>query len=226
MNMQSTLIPEHLSRASLFGELGARELEQLAQATTVVKLARGDILFQRNDPCVGFHIVVYGQIKLFFKTDQGSEKVARLINAGDSFGEALMFVDKPYILNAQALCDSLLLHVAKERLFEMLDRDGRLARHLLASLSQRLHARMNDIEAYSLQSGTQRVIGYLLHDEGCKDGYTFRLETSKTVIASRLNLTPEHLSRILRELAEKQTIEVNGRDITLLDVQALINFQS
>src|SRR3546814_13741077 len=52
--------------------------------------------------------------------------------------------------------------------------------------------------AYSLRSGTQRVIGYLLKDEECIDGYHFRLETSKTVIASRLNLTPEHFSRILR----------------------------
>ena len=225
MNMQSALIPDHLSRASLFGRLAPAELQRLAQATTVVHLARGDILFRRNDPCMGFHMVVYGQIKLFFKTDQGQEKVARLIGDGDSFGEALMFVDKPYILNAQALCDSLLLHVTKECLFDMLDRDGTLARRLLSSLSQRLHARMGDIEAYSLQTGMQRVIGYLMHADGSGDGYQFRLETSKTVIASRLNLTPEHFSRILRELCDRQMIAVNGREITLLDVKALIEFQ-
>ncbi len=225
MNTQSALIPEHLSRASLFCELGSRDLERVAQATTAVHLARGEVLFRRNDPCVGFHIVVYGQIKLYFKTDQGHEKVARLIGDGESFGEALMFVDKPYILDAQALCDSLLLHVAKEALFDMLDRDGKLARRLLASLSQRLHARMSDIKAYSLQTGAQRVVGYLMHANDCRDGCQFRLETSKTVIASRLNLTPEHFSRILRELADKNMIEVDGRQITLLDVQALTNYQ-
>src|SRR3546814_5855888 len=63
-------------------------------------------------------------------------------------------------------------------------------------ICQRLHNLMSDVEAYSLRSGTQRVIGYLLKDGGARqDGRQFRLETSKTVIASRLNLTPRSEER-------------------------------
>src|SRR3546814_9380528 len=75
--------------------------------------------------------------------------------------------------------------------------------------------------AYSLRSGTQRVIGYLLKDEECIDGYHFRLETSKTVIASRLNLTPEHFSRILHDLCAHELIKVKGREVTILNVVRL-----
>src|SRR5690606_28335304 len=101
-----------------------------------------------------------------------------------------------------------------------------LARKMLAGLSQRLHSLMSDVEAYSLRSGTQRVIGYLLKDGGTsQDGRQFRLETSKTVIASRLNLTPEHFSRILHDLGANELIKVKGRDITIMDTAKLSAYQ-
>ena len=48
-----------------------------------------------------------------------------------------------------------------------------------------------------------------------------QLHVSKAVIASRLNLTPEHFSRILHDLTEQQLIEVHGRSITILTVENL-----
>ncbi len=70
-----------------------------------------------------------------------------------SFGEALMFMDKPYIVMAQTLADSLLLHVSKQAVFDELERDPAFARKMLAGLSRRLHGLIADVEAYSLQSG-------------------------------------------------------------------------
>jgi CRP-like cAMP-binding protein len=151
--------------------------------------------------------------------------VVRLIGPGDSFGEALMFMDKSYIVTAQALADTLLLHVDKVVLYNELDRRPGLARKMLAGLSQRLHALISDVEAYSLRSGTERVIGYLLKGEPCEDGQQLRLETSKTVIASRLNLTPEHFSRILHDLNANGLIKVKGREITILDSNKLSAYQ-
>jgi len=101
---------------------------------------------------------------------------------------------------AQTLADSLVLHVSKQVVFDELERDPAFARKMLAGLSRRLHGLINDVEAYSLQSGTQRVIGYLLRqDAEAANGpasYKVTLPTSKAVVASRLNLTPEHFSRI------------------------------
>jgi CRP-like cAMP-binding protein len=58
-----------------------------------------------------------------------------------------------------------------------------------------------------------------------QDGDEFRLEVSKTVLASRLNLTPEHFSRILHDLSAQQLITVNGRDITIHDMRRLRDYQ-
>jgi len=47
------------------------------------------------------------------------------------------------------------------------------------------------------------------------------LDANKGVIASRLNLTPEHFSRILSELSHQSLIEVQGSEIRILDVERL-----
>ncbi len=216
---------EFLARLPLFNEMAPAEIDRIAEGTTEVRLARGDTLFRRGDPCVGFHLLVYGQVKLAFISPNGDEKVVALIGPGHSFGEALMFMEKPYIVTAQALADSLLLHINKAAVFGELERDPVFARKMLAGLSRRLHGLMGDVEAYSLRSGTERVIGYLLKDEAQGEGGTLTLEANKSVIASRLNLTPEHFSRVLHLLAAKQLISVSGKSITILDMERLRNYQ-
>uniref|UniRef100_UPI00333ECB97 Crp/Fnr family transcriptional regulator n=1 Tax=Castellaniella defragrans TaxID=75697 RepID=UPI00333ECB97 len=218
-------IQDYLAQIPLFNELPPVELEPIAAGTTELHVARGDIIFRRGEPCLGLHFVIYGQVKLMFVSQAGDEKVVRLIGPNDSFGEALMFMGKDYIVTAQALTDTLLLHVGREVLFEEIERRPTMAYKLLAGLSIRLHSLMGDVEAYSLRTGAQRMIGYLLKGQVGGEGVPFRLETSKAVIASRLNLTPEHFSRILRELSEKGLIRVRGREITILDMEALAHYE-
>jgi CRP-like cAMP-binding protein len=217
-------IPDLLCRLPLFNELAPVDLDNIAQATTERRVARGETVFHRGDPCLGFHTVVYGQVKLAFVSHHGAEKVVEIVGPGHSFGEALMFMEKPYIVSARALADSLLLHVAKTAVFEELERDPKFARKMLAGLSRRLHGLIGDVEAYSLNSGTQRVIGYLLKDDPHQDGDTITLAVSKAVLASRLNLTPEHFSRILTDLVTHGLIAVSGRELTILTIEKLRNY--
>ena len=153
-----------LARLPLFQEATPEDLDRIAVGTTEHRVAKGQLLFQRGDPCVGFHVVVYGQVKLAMVSPNGSEKVIDLIGPGHSFGEALMFTDRAYVVFAQALSDSLLLHISKAAIDAEIVRDPRLARRMIAGLSMRLHGLIQDVEAYSLRSGMQRVIGYLLRD--------------------------------------------------------------
>ncbi len=216
-----------LASLPLFKELAPAEIDRIATGTTELHVPRGEILFNKGDPCTGFHLVIYGQVKLSFVTPQGSEKVVEIVGPGFSFGEALMFMEKPYVVMAQALADSLVLHVAKQAVFEGLEHDPGFAKRMLAGLSRRLHGLISDVESYSLQSGTQRVIGYLLRQDkeqaSASAAYSVTLPTSKAIVASRLNLTPEHFSRILHELAEAGLIVVEGRDVVIKDVAKLRN---
>jgi len=118
--------------------------------------------------------------------------------------------------------------VSKHAVFEGLERDPDFARKMLAGLSRRLHGLIMDVESYSLQSGTQRVIGYLLRQDedhaGASTPYTVTLPTSKAVVASRLNLTPEHFSRILHDLTEAGLIAVDGREVRIADIAKLRDY--
>jgi CRP-like cAMP-binding protein len=217
-----------LSYVPMFNGLAPDEIARIARGTREIHAARGDILFHKGDPCQGLHLVVYGQVKLAFTSAQGGEKVVEILGQGQTFGEALMFMDKPYIVYAQALTDSQLLHISKAVLFEELERDPKLGRKMIAGLSMRLHQIITDVESYSLHSGRQRIIGYLLRDlpdeEHLPKETTVNLPTNKGIIASRLNLTQEHFSRILHELSERGLIKVEGRKIHIPDVEKLRTF--
>ena len=214
-----------LTHIPLFNGLAPEEISRIARSTREMHISKGDILFHKGDPCNGFHLLVYGQVKLAFTSQQGSEKVVEILTQGQSFGEAVMFMEKPYIVFAQALTDSLLLHVSKAAVFEELQRDHNLCRKMLAGMAMRLHQLMNDVESYSLHSGKQRIIGYLLRElpdtELNGTNVVITLPTNKGVIASRLNLTQEHFSRILHELSELGLIVVEGRKIHIPSVTNL-----
>lgn len=210
-----------LARMPLFNAMSAEELAAIAEGTTERHVDRGGIIFQRGDACCGFHLVIYGQVKLTASNASGAEKIIELIGPGHSFGEALMFMEKPYIVSATALVDTLLLHVTSAAVFGGIDRDPRFARKMLAGLSRRMHGLIDDHASYALRSGTQRVIGFLLQDEATADGELVTLPVSKAVVASRLNLTPEHFSRILADLGAHGLISVQGRMVTILAIDGL-----
>ncbi|WP_041097339.1 Crp/Fnr family transcriptional regulator [Sulfuritalea hydrogenivorans] len=222
-------IPQILSRLPLFQELVPEQIAVLEAACRERRLAKGEMLFQKGDPPKGFFVVVFGQIKLAFPSSQGNEKVVQILGPRQSFGEAVMFMDRPYPLFAEGLVDSLLLHIGSTTVFELLERDPLFARRMLAGLSMRLHSLVHDVETYSLRSSAQRVVGYLLQhcpqqDGPCEGSFNISLPTSKQVIASRLNLTPETLSRIFHDLSTDGLINVSGKQITINDVKRLREF--
>lgn len=222
-----------LSALPLFSALSPLERERVAQGCQLKRLARGDLLFRAGDPCEEFQIVVSGQIKLYVASPSGQEKVIEIIGPGRSFAEALVFLGQPHIVNAQALADTLLVSVSKQAVLAEVAHDPHFSLRMLAGISRRLHSLIQDVEGYALLSGMQRLIGYLLRDvEGADAGsgnpisITVSLPASKATIASRLSLTPEYFSRVLHELEAQGLIQIDKREIRILDVHRLANFES
>jgi CRP/FNR family transcriptional regulator, dissimilatory nitrate respiration regulator len=206
-----------LSGLPLFYGLESDALARIAGSAQLVTLTKGERVFAQGDPCVGFHVVLGGQIKLAMTSERGIEKVIEIVGTGHGFGEAVMFLDMDYIVSAEALLDSRLLWVAKDAVLAELERDPQMIKRFLGSLSLRLHHLLADIENYSLQTGRERVIGYLLNQLGSDDATEVHLPFKKSLLASRLNVTQEHFSRILHELSSEGLIEVAGRTIRLVD---------
>lgn len=218
-----------LGRLPLFAAVEAEALDRIALEVSEHKLARGEVLFRQNTPCTGFYMVVHGQIKIAVTAPNGNEKVLEIIPPLMSFGEAVMFLGKPYPVNAEALTDSLVLGVPREAVQTLIDDDPQFARKMLAGLSLRLHSLVKDVEGYALRSSTQRLIGYLLREagDGAHSGpLEIDLPTSKQVLASRLSVTPETFSRILHNLSAAGLIQVEGKTIRIHDLGGLRDFES
>jgi len=123
------------------------------------------------------------------------------------------------------------MSVSKLAVVAEIENDPRFSMRMLAGISRRLHGLVRDVESYTLQSGMQRLIGYLLGDTSVEGQVntgvvTVSLPVSKATIASRLSLTPEYFSRVLHELEAENLIQIDKREIRILDVQRLANYGS
>jgi CRP/FNR family transcriptional regulator, dissimilatory nitrate respiration regulator len=210
----------------LFSRVEAEQLRALATRTRARRLPKGGVLFRQGDPAAAFFVVVEGVMKLAVLAGDGAEKVVEVIQPGESFGEAVMLLGQPYPVTAIALAPTRLLDVPADAVDVLLDGDPMFARRLLAGLAVRLHGMVRDVESYALRSGRQRVVSYLIEHarpvgQAGPRAHEVVLGTSKQVIASRLSLTPETLSRVLRELSRQGLVEVAGRRITVPDLAML-----
>jgi CRP-like cAMP-binding protein len=224
-------LARYLSLQPLFQEMSSDELSRLAEGCSLARLGRGDMVFRVGEACEAFHVTVTGQVKLFVVSQSGQEKVIEIVGPGHSFAEALMFTGRPYIVNAQALADSLVLSIGKQAVIDEIGRDSRFALRMLAGISRRLHGLVHDVQAYALHSGAQRIIGYLLRDLDADEGhaaaaFTVTLPASKATIASRLSLTPEYFSRVLHEFEAAGLVRIDKRDVHILDPKRLATYQT
>lgn len=250
MDTQHFDVARYLANLPLFQETTAQELQRLAAGCRLRRFGRGEAIFRVGMPCDEFHVTVMGQVKLFAISPAGQEKVIEIAGPGITFAEALMFTERPYIISTQALSDTLLLSVGKDAVVDEIERDPRFALRLLGGISRRLHGLVHDVQAYSLHSGMQRVIGYLLSSlpeesartlptleayagQGCAPvsaaarpviALKVSLPVSKATIASLLSITPEYFSRVLRDLETEGLIHIDKRDILIPDAMRLAHY--
>jgi len=204
------------------------ELDVIANGSKIISVAKGNPLFYQGDPCTGFYLVLSGGIRLAFTSPDGREHTAKIAGPGDHFAEAVMFLAQPFPLNASAMEDAEVLLIGKEAVDTCLKQNPEFSRILIANLSVQLHQFANKIATLTLHNATQRVIGYLLRyiekGERTEYGVHFKLPASKHVIASHLNISPETLSRTLRQLEDMGLMSVNGRRISIPDIEAFRSF--
>lgn len=221
MNLEPADIQD-LKGGYLLAALSQPEFEDVLAHARARVLAPGERLFDQGDPCTHFYFVLSGIIKLCRVAPSGEEKVMDLVRPGNFFAEAAMFMSGRYPINARALEATRVVALDSKHFVGLVRANADLCLRLLSKMSQRMHGLINEIDNLTLHSGAQRVIGYLLDQlpEGAAPP-SVRLMVPKHVIASRLGIQPETLSRVLAKLRVQQLIDVRDDMIVLNDVEAL-----
>jgi CRP-like cAMP-binding protein len=220
--LPAAILGNHLLQA-----LNTQQLETVVSHCKQIKLAEKQLLFNRGDAASSFYIVNQGQIKLYRLSPDGSEKVFDIVQSGQAFAEAVMFMQEhQYPVSAESLTASDVYAFNMNTFLGILQHSSEVCLRIMAILSQRLHMRLNEIDTLSMKNGSFRLVYYLLQQipQGAVGTSRIHLNIPKNVIASRLSIQPETLSRLLADLKHLRLIEVHRQDITLLDIPGLRQF--
>ncbi|MCY3768802.1 MAG: Crp/Fnr family transcriptional regulator [Gammaproteobacteria bacterium] len=214
-----------LLNSHLFNPLKEEQVDRVLSSTREIHLGEGNTLFRQGDKANYFYLVLEGDIKLFRISAGGNEKIIEIASKYHTFAEAVMFLEQPhYPVSAEAINASVLYRFNIRTYLELLSQSRELCFALLGDLSIRLRRMLNEIERLSLENGRFRVIQYLDEVADRSNQDSIKLHIKKKIIASRLSLTPETLSRIFKELVEEEIISISGKSITIHDRSRLKGF--
>lgn len=208
-------------RAPLFEGLAEAALTRLLKDVREVKESRGKLLFMCGDAAERFYLLLEGWIKLYRVTPEGEQTVLAVFKPGDTVAEAAMFMERAYPATAEVVDDARLLEFPAASFLAALREDSEVALKMLGALSRRLRGLIFHIEQLQAKSTPQRLGGFLLSLAEPVDGACeVRLPYDKSLVAARLGMTPESLSRALAKL-KKYGVETKGNVVALKNIRAL-----
>lgn len=215
-----SITPERmLASLSPFAELETNTISSLNAVTEIQKVGKGEGIFQQGDSIHHVHFLISGTIKRSTSLFDHTERVLGVIKPGEAIclSEALCSIT--YRSTAHAIEASQVLAIPVPAFRNIVQRDGKFGLQLLEYLARDRHATEFEVVTHYSLPANQRVLDYLLLLAGNKldvaGETTIHLVGSKSLVASRLDMTPETLSRTLKQLQTDGVIVVHNRQIHL-----------
>jgi len=219
----SKLFQQELRQHYLFRRLPDDAFNSILAQSNLTSLKRNKLLFEKGDLAKRFFMVRHGQMMLYQTSIDGNEKVVDIIGPGQTFAEAVMFMEGGrYPVNAKATCDTELFFFDNKLFMEQLRHSNELCFALMADMSTRLKGLLTEISELTIYNAKHRLVSYLLGQiNDKKDHPTIKLKATKSMIASRLSITPETFSRIISKLKKDGLITIEDESITLMQPEKL-----
>jgi CRP-like cAMP-binding protein len=188
-------------RATLLAGMQRPAAEELLGAAACTSYGRGETLFLQGEAATAVHIVISGWVKLYRISPNGSEAVVGVFTEGECFGEAVALRGLPYPVTAEAVSECEVMQIPASALTALIRNDPEVAINVLAATFQHLRSLVAQIEQMKAQTGAQRVAEFLMELSPCTEGScVVNLPYDKVLIAGRLGMKPESLSRAFTKL--------------------------
>lgn len=198
--------------------------QKMLEAARVRPFDRGSTIFLQGERATAIHIVADGWVKLYRVAPNGAEAVVGVITKGASFGEAVAFRNDNYPVSAEAVTDCTLIRIESDVLLRQLRENPEVAISLLSATYIHLHNLVSQVEALKAQTGSQRVAEFLLELASCPAGACeVTLPYDKVLIAGRLGMKPESLSRAFARLKD-HGVTIKQNVAVIADVSILRDF--
>lgn len=208
-------------QAILFASLPSDVAEDILFRSFARNYRRSSTLFLQGDTADNIFVVLDGWLKLFRITPTGAEAVVGVFTRGRSFGEAVAFDGSAYPVTAEAVTDSRVLIVSAKLLIGMMRERPEIAIAIMSSAFRHLQGLVAQIEQLKAHTGAQRVAEFLLELCSADSGScTITLPYDKTLIAGRLGMQPQSLSRAFNRL-ETQGVKISHNQAMIDDIDKL-----
>ncbi|KAF0093237.1 MAG: Crp/FNR family transcriptional regulator [Puniceicoccaceae bacterium 5H] len=223
-SIRATVLQATLKQCPLFSALDDSALAEVAATCSLRGLEKGEFLFHEGDPAEGFFVVQTGAINVHRISPDGREQVIRVFRPYSSFAEIALSAAEHYPVHAMAIQASQVLLVQRRPLRELIQRNPDIAFHIISSMSNHFRHLVQMLEDQKFKDIESRLSHWLLRhlDDPATDAPgEVRLDTSKKLLANRLGVASETLSRAFARFREAGWIEVDGPRIQVLQPGAL-----
>lgn len=151
-----------LKRSLIFSGLNDGDLNALSSLAVSHSYKVGETIFWEGDAGARFYIVASGRVKVLKHSSLGKEFVVAFFGPGDIFGEVAVFEERPYPASAQAISDTEVLWIGRDRFLAFLSGHPEVSLRIINMLGGRLRDAQNRLNALAGERAEQRVARTLL----------------------------------------------------------------
>lgn len=212
-------------RTTIFSDLPSNELERIGKLLRLIRYRNHQILSLEGDVGQSVYLIKSGAVKVSRSLLDGREQILRILGPGDVLGWEALFGESSNV-TAENLGESEICSIAQSDLSTLLEGNPALTRGVMRALFQELMKAQESIRDLGLKNARERVATLLLSIPlpCCQQqphGQKVQLCLSRREISKLVGVAQETVSRVLSELRRDGIIELQGRDIRVLDRQQL-----
>jgi CRP/FNR family transcriptional activator FtrB len=211
---------EEMRSLPLFAGVGAAHVEEMLRESFLQRFPIYVELAREGDPANFLHVIIDGQIEMY-SIHRARGTTISVIGPGHSFIVAAVILDRVYLKSARALLPSRILLIPAEAVRRYFGEDAAFARTLALEIAGAYRGIVRELKNQKLRSSIERLANWILSSDcGKGEKGSFELPFDKKILASRLGMAPEVLSRSIAALIP-YGVSVSGRHIEIGDRRAL-----
>jgi CRP/FNR family transcriptional regulator, transcriptional activator FtrB len=211
---------DEMQQLPLFSGVARNHVDAMLKVSFLQRFPACVELVREGEPADFLHVVIDGQVELYSAYGD-RETTIGVLGPGQSFIVAAVLLDRIYLKSARSLSQSRILMIPSESVRHFFGEDGAFARAVAVELSLAYRGVVKELKNQKLRSSLERLANWLLsHNRETGSTGRFELPFDKKVLASRLGMAPEVLSRSIAALAPYKVV-VRGPNVELNDTSAL-----
>lgn len=221
-------ITQILKGSPLFAALTDSELTFIAARTGLRAYAAGELLFSEGQACAGLYVIASGRVRIFKVSPSGREQVLAIEGPGSSIAELPVFDGGNYPASAGTIEQSDLLFLSTHDFRALCLEHPEVSLKVLQVVGARLRRLVGIIEELSFTTVRHRLITWILREAKTEArttdrGPAFTLRASHQELAAQIGTVRELVSRNMARLQAQGFVEIDGREVTVVDMDGLEN---